>query len=81
MARFVRELAAIQKSGVQVVLVSSGAIAAGMGELGWKKRPGDLAKKQAAAAVGQPRLMEAYRAVFPPPRSERRPGAPHARRF
>ena len=39
MARLVRELAAIQTSGVQVVLVSSGAIAAGMGELGWKKRP------------------------------------------
>ena len=64
MARFVRELSAVQTSGVQVVLVSSGAISAGMGELGWKKRPSDLAKKQAAAAVGQPRLMEAYRRFF-----------------
>src|ERR1039458_2075971 len=64
MARLVRDLSAIQKSGVQVVLVSSGAIAAGMGELGWKKRPGELAKKQAAAAVGQPRLMETYRRFF-----------------
>jgi len=64
MARLAGELASIRKSGVQVVLVSSGAIAAGMGELGWKKRPVELAKKQAAAAVGQPRLMETYRAFF-----------------
>src|SRR5690349_8790328 len=62
--RFARELGRIQKSGVEVVLVSSGAIAAGMGELGWKKRPSELAKKQAAAAVGQPKLMETYRRVF-----------------
>jgi glutamate 5-kinase len=64
MSRLVRELAAIQKTGVEVLLVSSGAISAGMGELGWKKRPGELAKKQAAAAVGQPRLMETYRRFF-----------------
>ena len=64
MARFVRELSAVRKRGTQVVLVSSGAIAAGMGELGWRKRPADLAKKQAAAAVGQPRLMETYRRFF-----------------
>jgi glutamate 5-kinase len=64
MARFARELSAIQKSGTHVVLVSSGAIAAGMGELGWKKRPSEVAKKQAAAAVGQPRLMETYRELF-----------------
>jgi glutamate 5-kinase len=64
MSRLVRELSAIQKKGVQVLLVSSGAIAAGMGELGWKKRPSELAKKQAAAAVGQPRLMETYRRFF-----------------
>ena len=44
MARLVRELAGIQKTGVQVILVSSGAISAGMGELGWKKRPGELSK-------------------------------------
>ena len=64
MARFARELSVVQKTGVQVVLVSSGAIAAGMGELGWKKRPSEVAKKQAAAAVGQPRLMETYRRFF-----------------
>jgi glutamate 5-kinase len=64
MARLARELSYIRKSGVEVVLVSSGAIAAGMGELGWKKRPSELAKKQAAAAVGQPKLMETYRQLF-----------------
>lgn len=64
MGRVVRELSRFRKSGVQVVLVSSGAISAGMGELGWKKRPAELAKKQAAAAVGQPRLMETYRQLF-----------------
>ncbi len=64
MNRFVRELSSIQKSGVEVVLVTSGAIAAGMNELGWSRRPQELAKKQAAAAVGQPRLMETYRQLF-----------------
>ena len=63
-SRFARELSRIQKSGTEVVLVSSGAIAAGMGELGWKRKPSDLAKKQAAAAVGQPKLMETYRQFF-----------------
>ncbi len=64
--RFAKELSQILKSGVEVVLVSSGAIAkAGMGELGWKKRfSSELAKKQAAAAVGQPKLMETYRQFF-----------------
>jgi glutamate 5-kinase len=64
MGRFVSELAALRRRGIDVVLVSSGAIAAGMGELGWTKRPSELAKKQAAAAVGQPRLMETYRQLF-----------------
>lgn len=64
MARLARELASIRRRGVQVVLVSSGAIAAGMGELGWRKRPSALSGKQAAAAVGQPRLMESYRLFF-----------------
>ncbi|MFA5974983.1 MAG: glutamate 5-kinase [Elusimicrobiota bacterium] len=64
LARFARELSEVRKQGVDVVLVTSGAIAAGMGELGWKKRPSELSKKQAAAAVGQPRLMESYRYYF-----------------
>jgi glutamate 5-kinase len=43
-----------------MALVSSGAVAAGIGRLGWKRRPTDLAELQAAAAVGQSRLIESY---------------------
>jgi glutamate 5-kinase len=64
MARFVAELAALRKSGVDVLLVSSGAIAAGTGELRWSHKPHAMGQKQAAAAVGQPRLMETYRQLF-----------------
>ncbi|MGA0619648.1 glutamate 5-kinase, partial [Ligilactobacillus salivarius] len=46
-------LAARIAEGVQVVLVSSGAIAAGIGPLGLARRPRDLATQQAAASVGQ----------------------------
>jgi glutamate 5-kinase len=64
MARVVQELAALRKSGLDVMLVSSGAIAAGRSELGWKQKPQGMGQKQAAAAVGQPRLMETYRQLF-----------------
>ncbi len=50
--------------GQQVVLVSSGAIAAGIGPLGLKARPRDLATQQAAASVGQLLLAERYAASF-----------------
>lgn len=51
-------------AGVQVVLVSSGAIAAGIGPLGLPRRPRDLATQQAAASVGQGALVAAYDAAF-----------------
>ncbi len=51
-------------SGRQVVLVSSGAIASGLGPLGLQKRPRDLATQQAAASVGQGVLVAAYAARF-----------------
>ncbi|MDT4996892.1 MAG: glutamate 5-kinase, partial [Pseudonocardiales bacterium] len=51
-------------AGQQVVLVSSGAIAAGLGPLGLRKRPRDLATQQAAASVGQLLLAERYAASF-----------------
>ena len=54
------ELAAVADSGRKVVLVSSGAVAAGMGQLGLARRPRDLAQLQAVAAVGQSHLMQAY---------------------
>jgi glutamate 5-kinase len=52
------------KRGSQVLLVSSGAIAAGMAPLGLKKRPRDLATQQAAASVGQGLLIARYTAAF-----------------
>ncbi|MGQ0644496.1 MAG: glutamate 5-kinase, partial [Elusimicrobiota bacterium] len=58
------EVAAVQKKGRRTVLVSSGAIGAGMDRFGWKKRPTVLRDKQAAAAVGQVVLMEAYEKAF-----------------
>jgi glutamate 5-kinase len=57
-------LAARRTAGRQVVLVSSGAIAAGLAPLGLSRRPRDLATQQAAAAVGQLLLAEAYAAAF-----------------
>lgn len=61
---FVKVLADIQNSGRQVVLVSSGAIAVGVGKLGLKERPSDIPTKQAAAAVGQCELMYIYDKLF-----------------
>jgi glutamate 5-kinase len=57
-------IAARHASGRQVVLVSSGAIAAGIGPLGLRTRPRDLATQQAAASVGQLQLAERYAASF-----------------
>jgi glutamate 5-kinase len=54
------QIAAVRAQGKQVVIVSSGAVGAGMGALGFEKRPSDLAQLQACAAVGQPRLMTLY---------------------
>lgn len=62
--RLVTQLAALHKTGHQVVLVSSGAIAAGVAHLGFSEKPKDLKMKQAAAAVGQLALMEAYENAF-----------------
>ncbi len=50
----------LQEDKRQVVLVSSGAVGAGIGRLGLKQRPADLAHLQAVAAVGQSRLIESY---------------------
>lgn len=55
-----RQVHALRERGLAVVVVSSGAIGAGMAELGMKKRPATLPELQAAAAVGQSHLMTAY---------------------
>jgi glutamate 5-kinase len=54
------ELHQIQETGRRVVLVSSGAVGAGMSQLGLAERPTDVARLQAVAAIGQARLIEAY---------------------
>jgi glutamate 5-kinase len=64
MAQLVAQVSEQCKSGKEVVLVSSGAVGAGMGVLGYQKRPSDLAEMQACAAVGQSRLMAAYQKLF-----------------
>lgn len=60
----VRQIAALVAGKRQVVLVSSGAIAAGLPDLRLAKRPRDLPSLQAAAALGQARLIELYRDLF-----------------
>ena len=62
--QLVLQLVALKKSGKEIVLVTSGAVGAGMGALGHKSRPTNLAEKQACAAVGQSRLMAAYDKLF-----------------
>jgi glutamate 5-kinase len=60
----VRELADAANSGKQILLVSSGAVGAGMDRLGWKEKPKTIPAKQAAAAVGQGILMHTYEKLF-----------------
>ncbi len=64
MQRLVTTLAELRAAGREVVLVSSGAVAAGMPALGMRHRPRDLASQQAAASVGQGLLIERYDALF-----------------
>ncbi|MFZ5582289.1 MAG: glutamate 5-kinase [Pseudomonadota bacterium] len=59
-----RQIAQLRRSGKQVVLVSSGAIACGMQRLGWSKRPHAVHELQAAAAVGQMGLAQVYESAF-----------------
>ncbi|CAG4883753.1 Glutamate 5-kinase [Georgfuchsia toluolica] len=59
-----RQIAALHQQGREVVLVSSGAIAAGMQRLGWTTRPHAVHELQAAAAVGQMGLAQAYETQF-----------------
>jgi glutamate 5-kinase len=58
------EIAALRARGTEVIVVSSGAVGLGMGALGLAKRPKELSKKQACAAVGQSRLMQTWQDGF-----------------
>jgi glutamate 5-kinase len=64
MRPIVEDLAYLRKHGVKIILVSSGAIGAGMAVLGLKRRPRLLPQKQAAAAIGQSKLMHFYKELF-----------------
>jgi len=61
---WVEQITALRYQGCEVVLVSSGAVAEGMNRLGWSKRPRELVLLQAAAAVGQMGLVQAYESNF-----------------
>ncbi len=60
------QVAAMRAQGSEVIVVSSGAVGLGMGALGLVKRPRELSKKQACAAVGQSRLMQTWQDGFAP---------------
>jgi glutamate 5-kinase len=62
--QLVAQVAALRRAGREVVLVTSGAVGAGMGVLGYEKRPATLDELQACAAVGQSRLMATYEKLF-----------------
>jgi len=62
--RLVSALAELKATGRQVVLVSSGAVGCGVSALGLKKYPETVPERQAAAAVGQARLMHIYENLF-----------------
>lgn len=61
---FSQEISGLMKKGQEIIVVSSGAIAAGMHLLGIKKRPKSLPEQQACAALGQGHLMEIYEEFF-----------------
>lgn len=64
LARWTHELAALHRAAVEIIVVSSGAVAEGMARLGWRDWPVDISALQAAAAVGQMGLMQAYETCF-----------------
>ena len=63
-ARWAEQIAALRALGKEVVFVSSGAIVEGIRRLGWTTRPKKLCELQAAAAVGQMKLAQAYEMCF-----------------
>ena len=63
-AAWAAQISQLVKQGIQVALVSSGAVAEGMQRLGWKQRPVEVNELQAAAAVGQMGLVQMYESCF-----------------
>ncbi len=64
LAEWAGQMARLRQAGIEIVLVSSGAVAEGMSRMGWKVKPKALFEKQAAAAIGQMSLIHAYEVVF-----------------
>lgn len=64
MGVWVEQMVALREAGIELVLVSSGAVAAGMSRLGWSSRPKAMHELQAAAAVGQMGLVQAWESSF-----------------
>jgi glutamate 5-kinase len=62
--RWTDQMARLRAGGAELVLVSSGAVAEGMARLGWTTRPAAMNQLQAAAAVGQMGLVQAYEQRF-----------------
>jgi glutamate 5-kinase len=62
--QWVRQMADLRARGIELLLVSSGAVAEGIKRLGWDKRPDAVYKLQAAAAVGQMGLIQSYESAF-----------------
>jgi len=61
---WIRQIMELRRKGISVVLVSSGAVAEGVSRLGWKRRPRTVHELQAAAAIGQMGLIQAYEQAF-----------------
>ena len=61
---WVKQIVALNERGIEIVIVSSGAVAEGVARLGWKSRPNIIHELQAAAAVGQMGLIQAYEVCF-----------------
>ncbi len=61
-----KQVAELKKAGCEVIVVSSGAVGLGMGALKLAKRPREVSKKQACAAIGQSRLMQTWQEGFAP---------------
>ncbi len=64
MGQLAAQVSAIHDQGKEMVIVTSGAVGAGMGVLGFNRRPSELSELQACAAVGQSRLMAIYERLF-----------------
>ncbi len=62
--RLVREIADLKNQGLEIIIVTSGAVGAGMGKMGLVKRPKNIPEKQALAAIGQGILMHMYEKFF-----------------